>query len=125
MKQADIISVHTPLTSDTVGLIGEKEIGHMKQGAILINTSRGPVVDSQALAAALRAGKIKAGIDVYEQDPPLPADHPLLGVPNLICTPHVGFDTRESIDRRAAIECDCMDGGKALTFDAVVLEGKK
>lgn len=103
MKQADIISVHTPLTSDTVGLIGEKEIGHMKQGAILINTSRGPVVDSQALAAALRAGKIKAGIDVYEQDPPLPADHPLLGVPNLICTPHVGFDTRESIDRRAAM----------------------
>ena len=78
MKQADIISIHTPLTPDTRG-----------------------VVDDQALAEALKAGKIKAGIDVYEKDPPLPAGHPLLGVPNLVCTPHVGFDTRESIDRRA------------------------
>ena len=101
MKQADIISVHTPLTPDTRGLIGEKEIGLMKQGAILINTARGPVVDEKALADALKAGRIKAGIDVYEKDPPLPAGHPLLGVPNLVCTPHVGFDTRESIDRRA------------------------
>lgn len=58
-------------------------------------------VDTAALADALRAGKIKAGIDVYEKDPPLPADHPLLGAPNLVCTPHVGFDTQESIERRA------------------------
>ena len=78
-----------------------KQADMMKQGAILINTARGPVVDDQALAEALKAGKIKAGIDVYEKDPPLPAGHPLLGVPNLVCTPHVGFDTRESIDRRA------------------------
>ena len=101
MKQADIVSVHTPLTPDTKGLIGAEEIGLMKQGAILINTARGPVVDEQALAAALKEGRIKAGIDVYEKDPPLPAGHPLLGVPNLVCTPHIGFDTRESIDRRA------------------------
>lgn len=101
MEQADIISVHTPLTPETKGLIGEEEIGRMKPGAILINTARGPVVDTDALAKALREGRIKAGIDVYEQDPPLPKDHPLLGAPNLVCTPHVGFDTRESIDRRA------------------------
>lgn len=101
MKQSDIVSIHTPLTPDTNGLIGEKEIRLMKQDAILINTSRGPVVDTAALADALRAGKIKAGIDVYEKDPPLPADHPLLGAPNLVCTPHVGFDTQESIERRA------------------------
>lgn len=101
MKQADIISIHTPLTPATKGLIGKKEIGLMKPGAILINTARGPVVDTDALAEALRAGKIKAGVDVYEKDPPLPADHPLLGAPNLVCTPHVAFDTRESIDRRA------------------------
>lgn len=101
MRQADIVSVHTPLTPDTKGLIGMKEIRLMKQGAILINTARGPVVDTSALAAALKEGKICAGIDVYEKDPPLPAGHPLLGVPNLVCTPHVGFDTRESIDRRA------------------------
>ncbi len=103
MQEADIISVHTPLTPQTRGLIGEKEIGEMKQGAILINTARGPVVDTKALAAALQAGKIKAGTDVFENDPPLPADHPLMGVPNLVCTPHVGFDTRESIDRRAVM----------------------
>ena len=103
MKEADIISVHTPLTPATKGLIGEKEIALMKQGAILINTARGPVIDSKALADALYAGKIKAGVDVYEKDPPLPEDHPLLGAPNLVCTPHVGFDTRESIDRRAGM----------------------
>ena len=101
MQEADIISVHTPLTAETKGLIGQKEIGEMKQGAILINTSRGPVVDTESLAEALKKGRIKAGIDVFEKDPPLPADHPLLGAPNLVCTPHVGFDTRESIDRRA------------------------
>jgi len=103
MKEADIVSVHTPLTPDTKGLIGAAEIGAMKQGAILINTSRGPVVDTDALAAALEAGQIKAGTDVFEKDPPLPEGHPLLGVPGLVCTPHVGFDTRESIDRRAVM----------------------
>jgi len=101
MAKADIVSVHTPLTPATRGLIGEKEIGAMKEGAILINTSRGPVVDTDALAAALCAGKIKCGTDVFEKDPPLPDGHPLLGCPNVVCTPHVGFDTRESIDRRA------------------------
>lgn len=101
MAEADIISVHTPLTPQTKGLIGAKQIAEMKQGAILVNTARGPVVDTDALAEALKANKIYAGIDVYEKDPPLPADHPLLGAPNLVCTPHVGFDTKESIDRRA------------------------
>ncbi len=96
MAKADIVSVHTPLTPETRGLIGAEEIGAMKQGGILINTSRGPVVDTDALAAALKEGRIKAGTDVFEKDPPLPEDHPLLGVPNLVCTPHVGFDTRES-----------------------------
>ena len=101
MAKADIISVHTPLTNQTKGLIGKDEIAAMKEGAIIINTSRGPVIETEALAKALREGRIKAGIDVFEKDPPLPADHPLLGAPNLVCTPHVGFDTRESIDRRA------------------------
>ena len=101
MATADIVTIHMPLTPATRGLIGEEEIGAMKQGAILVNTARGPIVDTQALAKALREGRIKAGVDVYEQDPPLPADHPLLGAPGLVCTPHVGFDTAESIDRRA------------------------
>ena len=58
-------------------------------------------MDTASLAEALKAGKIKAGLDVFENDPPLAADHPLIGVPNLVCTPHVGFDTKESIARRA------------------------
>lgn len=103
MAQSDIVSVHVPLTPETKDLIGAKEIGLMKPGAILVNTSRGPVVNTQALAYALNADKICAGIDVYENDPPLPSTHPLMGAKNLICTPHVGFDTRESIDRRAAM----------------------
>ena len=117
MKEADIVSIHTPLTPETKGLIGGKEIEEMKQGAILINTSRGPVVDTDALADALRKGRIKAGIDVFEKDPPLPAGHPLLGAPNLVCNPHVGFDTRESIDRRAVMAFENVTswiGGKQI-----------
>ena len=117
MRQADIVSVHTPLTPDTRDLIGEKEIGRMKPGAILVNTSRGPVVNTRALANALNEGRICAGIDVYENDPPLPADHPLMGAKNLVCTPHVAFETRESIDRRAAMAFENVTswlGGKQI-----------
>lgn len=101
MAKADIVSVHTPLTPETKGLIGEKEIAAMKKGAIIVNTARGQVIETEALAKALREGRIKAGIDVFEKDPPLPENHPLIDAPNLVCTPHVGFDTKESIDRRA------------------------
>lgn len=117
MAEADIVSVHTPLTPQTKGLIGRKQIEEMKQGAILINTARGPVVDTEALAEALRAGRICAGTDVFEKDPPLPENHPLLGAPNLVCTPHVGFDTRESIDRRAVMAFEnvtCWMDGKQI-----------
>ncbi len=103
MKNADIISIHTPLTPATKGLVGAEQIALMKQGAILVNTARGPVMDIPAVAAALREGRIKCGTDVFEKDPPLAEDHPLIGAPNLVCTPHVGFDTRESIDRRAVM----------------------
>ncbi|MGI6117200.1 MAG: NAD(P)-dependent oxidoreductase [Bilifractor sp.] len=120
MSEADIISVHTPLTPQTKGLIGEKQIEEMKQGAILINTARGPIVDTESLARALRAGKICAGTDVFEKDPPLPENHPLLGAPNLVCTPHVGFDTRESIHRRAVMAFEnvtsWMDGKQIRTM---------
>lgn len=79
MRQADVVTVHTPLTPDTKGLIAAREIGLMKQGAILVNTARSPVVDTQALADALNADRICAGMDVYENDPPLPDTHPLMG----------------------------------------------
>ena len=103
LSSSDIVSLHTPLTEETRGLLGREELALMRPGAVLVNTARGPVVDSAALSEALKEGRIRAGIDVYEKDPPLPADHPLIGAPNLVCTPHIGFNTRESIERRAAM----------------------
>ena len=110
LKSSDIVSLHTPLTPETRGLIGEKELSSMKPSAILINTARGPVVDSTALADALNCGKIAgAGVDVFEMEPPVPADHPLLNAKNLIATPHVAFATREALVKRAAIVFDNID----------------
>ncbi len=107
LAQSDIVSVHTPLTDQTRGLIGADAVAKMKPGAILINTSRGPVVDSQAVADALRSGRLGAmGTDVFEDEPPVAADHPLLTAPHVVATPHVAFATLESIDRRAQITFD-------------------
>ena len=76
----------------------------MKKGAILINTARGPVVQSAALAAALRDGVIAgAGVDVFDKEPPLDPEDPLLHAPNLLCTPHVAFATRQAFEKRAVI----------------------
>jgi len=104
MDNADIISVHTPLTNDTRGLVGEEEISRMKHSAFLINTSRGPVVDYKALAWALNNGAIAgAGIDVYETEPPLDKNHPILQAKNTVTLPHIGFATEEGIHLRSEI----------------------
>lgn len=101
---ADILSLHCPLTDSTRKLIGKEELALMKPSALLLNTARGPVVDSQALADALNSGALAgAGIDVFEIEPPLPLDHPLLHTPNTIVTPHVAFATEESMLKRADI----------------------
>jgi phosphoglycerate dehydrogenase-like enzyme len=89
---ADVVSVHLQLGPHTTGLVGAEEIAAMKPGAILVNTSRGPIIDEGALLAALSAGRIRAGLDVYDVEP-LPADHPLRRAPNLVMTPHLGFVT--------------------------------
>lgn len=105
--QADIVSLHLPATAATRGLIGAELIARMKPTALLINTARGAVLDSGALAAALTAGRIAgAGIDVFESEPPLPADHPLLAAPNTVLTPHVAFATAESMTVRAGMAFD-------------------
>lgn len=110
LAQSDIISLHCPLNDSTRGLIGAEEIAKMKETAILINTARGPVVDSAALAEALNNGKIAgAGIDVFEIEPPLATDHPLLSAKNTIVTPHVAFATKESMLLRAEIVFDTLD----------------
>ena len=79
----------------------------MKPTAFLINTARGPIVDNDALAEALKEGKIAgAGIDVFDMDPPIPEDYPLLNAPNIILTPHIGFFTKEAMIRRVHITFD-------------------
>jgi D-3-phosphoglycerate dehydrogenase len=106
LARADHVSVHTPLTPDTHHLIGARELALMKPTATLVNVARGGVVDQAALAEALAAGHLRgAGIDVQEQEPP-PAEEPLLGLPNVILTPHAAHFSQESMDdlRRSAID---------------------
>lgn len=96
LAEADIVSIHMPLVPATRGLLGGREIGLMKRTALLLNTSRGPLVDDAALLAALRSGAIAgAAVDVYDQEP-LPADHPLRSAPNLVMTPHIGYVTEQN-----------------------------
>lgn len=107
LSTCDIVSLHTPLNDATRGMIGKEQLALMKPNAILINTARGPVVDSAALAEALNSGKIAgAGIDVFEGEPPIAKDHPLLTAKNVIATPHVAFATKEALVKRAVIVFD-------------------
>ena len=104
LPQCDIVSLHVPQTPATVGLMGERELKLMKKTAFLINTARGPVVDSAALAKALEEGTIAgAGIDVFEKEPPLDTAHPLLHAPHTVVTPHVAFASRQAFEKRAVI----------------------
>lgn len=97
--QADIVTLHCPLNSDTARMVDARRLALMKPTAILINTSRGGLVDEEALADALRAGTIAAaGLDVLTKEPPA-ADNPLLGLDNCFTTPHLGFATVEACGR--------------------------
>ena len=97
LKESDYLSVHVPLSDETRGMIGEREISLMKKSAILINTSRGAVLDEKAVARALLEGRINsAGLDVFETEP-LPADSPLRRLVNIILSDHTGFYSEESI----------------------------
>jgi len=104
LSRSDIVSLHVPQTAETIGLIGAGELAKMKSTALLINTARGPVVDSAALAEALSSGGIAgAGVDVFDCEPPVPVDNPLFAAPNLVCTPHVAFASHQAFEKRAAI----------------------
>jgi D-3-phosphoglycerate dehydrogenase len=101
LRRADVVSLHVPADARTRGLIGAAQLAVMKSHAILINTSRGGVIDEVALAAALSSGHLfGAGIDVFDPEPP-PTDHPLMGLPNAILTPHSAGSTREAQQRVA------------------------
>ena len=107
LSRSDIVSLHCPLNEDSRGMINKNTIAKMKPGALLINAARGPVVDSQALADALNNGDLGgAGIDVFETEPPLNLDHPLLHSKNTIVTPHVAFASAESMETRCKIVFD-------------------
>lgn len=97
MSTADAISIHLVLSDRSRGLIGRDDIAAMKQDAILINTSRGPIVDEAALLEALNANRIVAALDVYEREP-LPVDHPLRKAPNTVLSPHLGYCVKETWD---------------------------
>lgn len=107
LSNSDIVSLHLPLNEQTKGLLSKEKIGLMKKNALLINTARGPIIDSQALAEALNNGKIAgAGIDVFETEPPIPSNHPLFHAKNTLVTPHAAFATEESMVKRANIVFD-------------------
>ncbi|UPY39161.1 D-2-hydroxyacid dehydrogenase family protein [Sediminicoccus sp. KRV36] len=93
--QADVVTLHLILSDRSRGIVGAAELGAMKPGAMLVNTSRGPLVDQPALLEALHAGRIQAGIDVYDVEP-LPESHPLLKAANTVLTPHLGYVTEEN-----------------------------
>ena len=105
LAQAEVVSLHVPLTDETRGMIGAEELALMKETAVLVNTARGPVVDTKALADALNSSRIAgAAIDVFDKEPPLDADEPLINAKNTVVTPHVAFATDESMIKRAEIE---------------------
>ncbi len=117
LEQSDVVTLHCPLTAETRGMIGREQLAKMKPTALLINTARGPVVDAAALAEALNEGRIAgAGVDVFDVEPPLPAESPLLHSKNTLVTPHVAFASAESMEARAGIVFDniraWMDGNQ-------------
>ncbi len=119
LPELDVLSLHCPLTAATRGLMGRERLARMKPDAVLINTARGALIDTRALADALQAGRLGgAGIDVLEREPP-PPDHPLLdpSVPNLIVTPHVAWAAREARQR-------CLDE-LALNVESFLAGGRR
>lgn len=117
LASSDVVSLHLPLTEETALLIGRDEIKLMKPGSILVNTSRGGVVDQVALVEALRSGRLAAaGLDVFAVEP-LPADDPITELPNVVLSPHVSWQTRDTLERSliVAVEnCRRLRNGEPL-----------
>ena len=105
LSAADLVTLHVPLTDATRGVIGAAELARLRPGAVLVNISRGPIVDEGALVAALREGRISAGLDVFD-DEPLPAGHPLTALENVVLTPHIASAGRLTRSRMAHLAVD-------------------
>lgn len=107
LQQSDIVSLHIPMNDETKNTLSREKLELMKPSAILINAARGPIIDNEALADFLNDEKIAgAGIDVFDMEPPIPADYPLLSAKNAVLTPHVAYLTDESMVIRANIAFD-------------------
>ncbi|WP_137144393.1 2-hydroxyacid dehydrogenase [Mycolicibacterium sp. CR10] len=117
LSVSDIVSLHLPLTTDTAGLLGRDALASMKSSAVLVNTSRGPIVDEDALVDALRSGGLAAaGLDVFAVEP-VPADSPLLELDNVVLTPHVTWYTADTMRRYlefAVDNCERLRDGRDL-----------
>ncbi len=113
LESSDFVTIHCPLTPETRGLIGGEALARMRDTAYLVNTARGPIVDTGALIEALTAGRIAgAALDVTDPEP-LPGDHPLLGAPNLLVLPHLGSATVVTRERMADLAVDNLLAGLA------------
>jgi len=125
--EAEVLSVHLPLTAATRGLIGAAAMAAMKPDAVIINTSRGGIVDEQALCAALREGRLLgAGLDVFDTEP-LAADHPLLALDNVVLSPHTAgsvFDNIAQQARHAFANMQAVLRGEALAAEDLVVAGR-
>ncbi|MBX6747123.1 MAG: D-2-hydroxyacid dehydrogenase family protein [Acetobacteraceae bacterium] len=96
LREADVVTLHLVLSERSRGIIGAGDLAQMKRSAVIVNTSRGPLIDQDALIAALKEGRIAgAGLDVYDEEP-LPPGHPILSAPNTVLTPHLGYVTEEN-----------------------------
>jgi phosphoglycerate dehydrogenase-like enzyme len=105
LARADFVSLHVPLSAETHAMIDAAALARMKPGAILINTSRGPIVDQHALLAALDQGRLRgAALDVTSPEP-LPPTHPLFSAPGCLIVPHIGSATQTTRERMAALAC--------------------
>jgi len=106
LDESDIVSVHVPVTDSTRGLLGPEEFDRMKDGAFFINNARGAIIDQEALVEHLQDGGLRgAALDVYDQEP-IPDDHPLVDLDNVVTTPHLGGATEEVISRHSEMILD-------------------
>lgn len=103
-KNSDVVTIHLPQNEETKGIVSAKHLNMMKKDSILINAARGPIVDNDELAKLLNEEKISgAGIDVFDMEPPIPLDYPLLNARNTVVTPHIAYASEEAMVRRAEI----------------------
>jgi glyoxylate reductase len=117
LRESDIVTVHTPLTPETLGLLDARRLSLLKDGAVLVNTARGEIVDEPALVAELVSGRLRAGLDVFAHEPHVPDE--LLSLPNVVLTPHLGSGTRQTREAMTRIAVENIlafeRGGELLT----------